>query len=235
MGRAFEYRKERMFKRWGNMSRTFSKIGKEIAMAVKAGGPNPDVNAKLRACIQNAKASQMPKENVERAIKKASEKDQADYKEMAYEGYAPHGVALIIEAATDNTTRTVANVRSIFNKYGGSLGTSGSVDFMFDRKSFFKIANTNVNVEELELEAIDFGGDEIFVEGEEVVIYGGFQDYGTLQKFLEGKHYEIKSSGFERIPTTTVEVSPEAEAVVNKLIEKLEEDDDIQNVYHNMK
>ena len=230
MGRAFEYRKERMFKRWGNMSRTFSKIGKEIAMAV-----NPDVNAKLRACIQNAKAAQMPKENVERAIKKASDKDQADYKEIAYEGYAPHGVALIIEAATDNSTRTVANIRSIFNKFGGSLGTSGSVDFMFDHKSFFKIANTNINIEELELELIDCGGDEVFAEETELVIYGAYQDYNNIQKFLESKHYEVKSSGFERIPTTTVEVPEEVEATVNKLIEKFEEDDDIQNVYHNMK
>ena len=163
MGRAFEFRKERKMKRWGNMARVFTRLGKEITIAAKAGGTDPDTNPKLRSLIQTAKSENMPKDNIDRAIKRAVEKDHADYKEVVYEGYGPHGIAFLIETATDNTTRTVANVRSYFNKFGGSLGTSGSVDFMFERKCVFKVkSEKEVDLEELELEMIDFGADEIF-------------------------------------------------------------------------
>ena len=234
MGRAFEYRKARKMKRWGFMAKTFTRIGKDIAIAVKAGGPDPDTNSRLRAIIQNAKSVNMPKDNVERAIKKASSKEQEDYKEMVYEGYAPHGIAVVVECTTDNPTRTVANVRSYFNRSGGSLGTTGSLDFLFERKCIFKIANTDFDVEELELELIDFGADEVFADEDEIVIYGGFQDFGAIQKALEEKGCEIKHADFERIPVDTKELSEEAEAEVQKLLEKFEEDDDVQNVYHNM-
>ena len=236
MGRAFEYRKARKLKRWGNMARTFTKLGKELAIAVKAGGPDPAGNTHLRVLIQNAKAANMPKENVERAIKRATSKEMGDYKEMVYEGYAPFGIAMIVETATDNTTRTVANVRSYFNKLGGSLGTSGSVSFMFDHKCVFKTpVKEGMDIEELELELIDCGVDEVFVDGEEVVIYGAFESYGAIQKYLEDNGYEIISGEFERIPTDTKEVTEEQRATVEKLIEKLEEDEDVANVYHNMK
>jgi YebC/PmpR family DNA-binding regulatory protein len=235
MGRAFEYRKARKMKRWGFMAKTFTRIGKDIVIAVKAGGPDPTTNSRLRAIIQNAKAVNMPKDNVERAIKKASSKEQEDYKEMVYEGYAPHGIAVVVECTTDNPTRTVANVRSYFNRAGGSLGTTGSLDFLFERKSIFKIAKKTIDVDELELELIDFGVDEVFVDEEEIIIYGGFQDFGTIQKALEDKGFEIKQAEFERIPLDTKELSPEAEEEVQKLIEKFEEDEDVQNVFHNMR
>ncbi|MBQ5778614.1 MAG: YebC/PmpR family DNA-binding transcriptional regulator, partial [Paludibacteraceae bacterium] len=176
MGRAFEYRKARKLKRWGNMARTFTKLGKEITMCVKAGGADPAGNPRLRALMQNAKAAAMPKENVERAIKRATSKDEGDYKEMVYEGYGPHGIAIVVETATDNTTRTVANVRSYFNKVGGSLGTTGSLSFMFERKSVFKVKEKEgVDMEELELELIDYGVDEIFAEEGTIMIYGSFE------------------------------------------------------------
>jgi YebC/PmpR family DNA-binding regulatory protein len=238
MGRAFEFRKGRKLKRWGQMAKTFTRLGKEISMAVKAGGPDPDTNSKLRAIIQNCKAANMPKDNVERAIKKASSKDEADYKEMVYEGYAPHGIAILVECATDNTNRTVANVRSYFNKGGGSLGTSGMLDFIFDRKSVFKIDMTDkVDVEELELELIDYGADEIFVdlEANQLNIYGDFTSFGAIQKHLEEKGFELQAADFERIPNDTKELTEEEAADVEKLIEKLEEDDDVQVVYHNMR
>ena len=235
MGRAFEFRKERKMKRWAKMSKVFTRLGKDLVMAVKeGGGPDPDTNAKLRAVIQNCKAENMPKDNIERAIKRASSKDQEDYKQVVFEGYAPHGIAILVETATDNNTRTVANVRSYFNKCNGSLGVSGSVDFMFEHKCFFKIAKGDNDLEELELELIDHGADEIFEEDDSIMIYAAFSDFGGLQKAIEEKGLEVISSGFERIPMDTKKLSPEEVEEVEKLLEKLEEDDDVQNVFHNM-
>ncbi len=236
MGRAFEFRKERKMKRWGNMAKVFTRLGKELTMAAKAGGTDPDTNPKLRSLVQTAKSENMPKDNIERAIKRAVEKDTADYKEVIYEGYGPHGIAFLVETATDNTTRTVANVRSYFNKHNGSLGTSGSVDFMFERKCVFKIKSANpVDLEELELELIDFGVEEIFQEEEEIVIYGGFESYGAIQKYIEDNGYELISGQFERIPTTELKkLTPEQKVDIEKLIDKFENDDDVQNVYHLM-
>jgi YebC/PmpR family DNA-binding regulatory protein len=236
MGRAFEFRKARKMKRWGQMAKTFTRIGKDIAMAVKSGGPDPTTNSRLRALIQNAKAANMPKDNVERAIKKASSKEQEDYKEVVYEGYGPYGIAIVVETATDNPTRTVASVRSYFTRSGGSLGTTGSLDFLFERKCIFKIkSREDIDIEELELELIDFGADEIGADENEIVIYGAFDAYGKIQQFLEEKGYEVISSDFERIPTDTKELTEEQEAEIEKLLGKFEEDDDIQNVFHNMK
>ena len=236
MGRAFEYRKARKMKRWGNMARVFTKIGKEIEIAVKAGGPDPSANTRLRVLIQNAKAENMPKENVERAIKRAISKDTADYKEMVYEGYGPFGIAFLVETATDNTTRTVANVRACFNKCGGSLGTSGSVAFMFEHKCTFKFSNTKVaDPEELELEMIDLGVDALDVDEENnITVEAPFDAYGQVQKFLEDNGFEIISGEFVRIPTDTKEVTAEQRESLEKLIEKLEEDDDVTNVYTTM-
>ena len=236
MGRAFEYRKALKMKRWGNMARVFTKIGKEIEIAVKAGGPDPSANTRLRVLIQNAKAENMPKENVERAIKRAVSKDTADYKEMVYEGYGPHGIAFLVETATDNTTRTVANVRACFNKCGGSLGTSGSVAFMFEHKCTFKFANSKgVDPEELELEMIDLGVDALDVDEENnITVEAPFDAYGQVQKFLEDNGFEIISGEFVRIPTDTKEVTAEQRESLEKLIEKLEEDDDVTNVYTTM-
>ena len=236
MGRAFEYRKARKMKRWGNMARVFTKIGKEIEIAVKAGGPDPTANTRLRVLIQNAKAENMPKENVERAIKRAISKDTADYKEMVYEGYGPHGIAFLVETATDNTTRTVANVRACFNKCGGSLGTSGSVAFMIEHKCTFKFANSKgVDPEELELEMIDLGVDALDVDEENnITVEAPFDAYGQVQKFLEDNGFEIISGEFVRIPTDTKEVTAEQRESLEKLIEKLEEDDDVTNVYTTM-
>jgi YebC/PmpR family DNA-binding regulatory protein len=236
MGRAFEYRKARKLKRWGSMARTFTKLGKEIAMCVKAAGPDPEANSRLRVLMQNAKNANMPKENVERAIKKASSKDMADYKEVVYEGYAPYGIAVLVETATDNPTRTVANVRSYFNKLGGSLGTSGCVDYMFEHKCQFKIKSKDgIDLEELELEMIDFGVQEIFAEDENIIIYGDFEAFGPIQKYLEDNNFEIVSAEFERIPSDTKELKEEQVAEVEKLLERLEEDEDVSAVYHNMK
>ena len=236
MGRAFEYRKARKLKRWGNMARTFTKLGKEISIAVKASGPDPDANPRLRVLMQNAKAANMPKENVERAIKKATSKDEGDYKEIVYEGYGPFGIAIVVETATDNPTRTVANVRSYFNKFGGSLGTSGSVSFLFDHKSVFKIkAKEGVSLEDLELELIDYGVDELEADGEEIVLYGEFESFSNIQKYLEENGFEIESAEFERIPNDTKDVTEEQRASIEKLLEKFEDDEDVQNVFHNMK
>ena len=236
MGRAFEYRKARKLKRWGNMARTFTKLGKEISIAVKASGPDPDANPRLRVLMQNAKAANMPKENVERAIKKATSKDEGDYKEIVYEGYGPFGIAIVVETATDNPTRTVANVRSYFNKFGGSLGTSGSLSFLFDHKSVFKIkAKDGVSLEDLELELIDYGVDELEADGEEIVLYGEFESFSNIQKYLEENGFEIESAEFERIPNDTKEVTEEQRASIEKLLEKFEDDEDVQNVFHNMK
>ncbi|MCB0482080.1 MAG: YebC/PmpR family DNA-binding transcriptional regulator [Flavobacteriales bacterium] len=234
MGRAFEFRKARKMKRWSAMSKIFTRVGKEITMAAKEGGPSPENNLRLRMAIQNAKAANMPKDNVERAIKKATDKDLADYKEMVYEGYAAHGIAVLVETATDNTTRTVANVRSYFNKCNGSLGTSGSVEFMFEHKCYFKINPEGLDLEELELEMIDFGADEIESDEEEVMVMGPFVEFGNIQKALDEKEIEIIESGSDRIPMELKTLSEEHKADVEKLLEKIEEDDDVQNVYHNM-
>lgn len=218
------------------MARVFTKLGKEITIAVRDGGANPDTNPRLRVLIQQSKKENMPKENVERAIKKATDKDSAtDYKEMVYEGYGPYGVAIVVETATDNTTRTVANVRSYFNKLGGSLGTSGSLEFLFDHKCVFKIgAKQGVSLEELELELIDYGVDEIEMEEEDIVIYGEFKSYAEIQHYLEENDYEIHSAEFERIPNDTKKLNEEQRAHIEKLLEKFEEDEDVQNVFHNM-
>ena len=221
-------------KRWSAMAKAFTRIGKDIVMAVKEGGPNPESNSRLRAVIQNAKSANMPKDNVERAIKKATDKDTANYKEVLFEGYAPHGIAILIETATDNNNRTVANIRSYFNKCNGSMGTQGSVEFMFDHTCNFRIAKGNLDVEELELELIDFGVEEVFEDEDGIMIYAPFESFGAIQKELEGRGFEILSSGFERIPQVTKELTTEQIADVEKLLEKIEEDDDVQNVYHTM-
>ncbi|MGB2116958.1 MAG: YebC/PmpR family DNA-binding transcriptional regulator [Flavobacteriaceae bacterium] len=234
MGRAFEFRKARKMKRWAAMSKAFTRIGKDIVMAVKEGGPDPDNNARLRAVIQNAKAVNMPKDNVERAIKKASDKNQGDYKVVLFEGYAPHGIAILVETATDNNTRTVANVRSYFNKCNGSLGTSGSVVFMFDHTCNFRVNSEGIDPEELELELIDFGAEEVFQDEDGIMIYAPFENFGAIQAELEQRDIEILSSGFDRIPQVTKQLNEEQVADVEKLLEKIEEDDDVQNVYHTM-
>jgi YebC/PmpR family DNA-binding regulatory protein len=234
MGRAFEFRKARKMKRWSAMSKAFTRIGKDIVMAVKEGGADPDGNSRLRAVIQNAKAVNMPKDNIERAIKRASDKNQGDYKEVVFKGYAPHGIAVLVETATDNNTRTVANIRSYFNKCDGSLGTSGSVVFMFDHVCNFRIDSGEMDMEALELELIDFGVEEIFQDEDGCMIYAPFESFGAIQTYLENNNLEILSSGFERIPQVTKTLSPEQVADVEKLLEKIEEDDDVQNVYHTM-
>lgn len=234
MGRAFEFRKARKMKRWSAMAKAFTRIGKDIVMAVKEGGPDPDANSRLRAVIQNAKSINMPKENVERAIKRASDKNQGDYKIVLFEGYAPHGVAVLVETATDNNNRTVANVRMHFSKSDGNLGTSGSVEFMFDHTCNFRIPAEGLDPEELELELIDFGAEEVFEDEDGIHIYAPFESFGALQKELERRGIEILSSGFERIPQVTKKLSPEEAADVEKLLERLEEDDDVQHVYHTM-
>ena len=236
MGRAFEFRKARKMKRWSAMAKTFTRIGKDIVMAVKEGGPNPDTNSRLRVIIQNAKAANMPKENVERAIKKASDTDTANFKEVLFEGYAPHGIAVLVETATDNNNRTVANVRAAFTKCDGALGTSGSVIFMFDHTCNFRVKRDDIKIdlEEFEFELIDFEVEEIFEDEDGLLIYAPFEQYGAIQKYLEENKIEILSSDFERIPTTTKKLSEEEQADVEKLLEKLEEDDDVQNVYHSM-
>ena len=246
MGRAFEFRKERKMKRWGHMARVFTKLGKEITIAVKQGGPDVVGNPRLRALLAEARNESMPKENIERAIKKATEKNQGDFKEVIYEGFGPHGIAYLVETATDNTTRTVANVRSYFTKCGGSLGTSGSVSFMFDHKCVFRIKKTDaINTEELELELIDYGAEEVFeqeVEDEnenvsvEISIYGDYASYGNIQKFIEDNGYELISGGFEQIPNVDLkEVGPEERVVLDKLTGLLEDDEDVTNVYSTLK
>lgn len=235
MGRAFEFRKARKFKRWGNMARVFTKIGKEITIAAKAGGPEPENNPRLRVLMQTAKKENMPKDNVERAIKKAVSKDFTDYKEMTYEGYGPFGVAIFVETATDNTTRTVANVRSYFNKNGGSLGTSGSLEFLFDHKCIFHLQpKEGVELEELELELIDLGVEEVEMEEDEIVLSGDFSQNAAIQSYLEENGYEITSSEFVRVPNNYKSVTPEQREQLDKLLEKLEEDEDVQNVFHNI-
>ncbi len=234
MGRAFEFRKGRKMKRWAQMAKTFTRIGKEITMAAKEGGGNPDHNIRLRMAIQNAKAASVPKENIERAIKKATDKDTSDYKEVNFEGYGAHGIAFFVECATDNNTRTVANVRMHFSHNGGSLGTSGSVEFLFERKCHFKIDKGDLDIEELELEMIDYGIDEIFEEDEFIMLYGEFTEFGNIQRGLDALKLDIVESGYERIPMNTIELPEDQVEEIEKLIEKLEEDEDVQHVYHTM-
>lgn len=242
MGRAFEFRKERKMKRWGHMARIFTKLGKEITIAAKEGGPDVVGNPRLRALIAEAKNESMPKENIERAIKRATEKNLGDFKEVVYEGYGPHGIAYLVETATDNTTRTVANVRSYFTKCGGTLGTSGSVSFMFDHKCVFRIKEDSpIDIEELELELIDIGVEEVFEEEredenenvtKEIVLYGDYSAYGAIQKYIEDNGYELISGGFDRIPNVDLKsVSPEQRETLEKLTNLLEEDEDVTNVY----
>ena len=233
MGRAFEFRKARKMKRWSAMAKTFTRIGKDIVMAVKEGGPSSETNSKLRAVIQNAKAANMPKDNIERAIKRASDKSTGNFKEIIFEGYGPYGIAIIVETASDNNNRTVANVRSYLNKYGGNLGTAGSVEFMFDRVCSFKV-KTETDLEELELNFIDFGVDEVIEDEDGVLLFSSFENYGAIQKELEKQEIEIISSEFERIPKQNKELDDEKKEEVNILLEKIEEDDDVQNVFHNM-
>ena len=234
MGRAFEFRKARKMKRWSAMSKAFTRIGKDIVIAVKEGGPDPNLNSKLRAVIQNAKAVNMPKDNIDRAIKRASDKSLGNYKEILFEGYAPYGVAILVETATDNNTRTVANIRSYFNKCNGSLSTSGSVIFMFDHTCNFKIEKQNIDIENLEFELIDYGAEEVFEDEDGILIYGPFDSFGEIQKALESKKLKIISSGFDRIPNSLKNVNEEEKLEIEKLLEKIENDDDVQNVFHNM-
>jgi len=237
MGRVFEKRKHKMFARFAKMAKTFTRIGKEIAIAAKRGGGDPDSNPQLRSIIQNAKAVNMPKANIDAAIQRATNKDMKDYEEMVYEGYGPHGVAIVIETATDNTTRTVANIRHCFSKGDGALGKSGSLDFMFDRKGVFEIELGNRNLEELEFELIDHGLEEMDQDEDgKVIITVPFTEFGNMQKALEEKKITVVSSDKERVPNTFKEgLTPEQEAEVQKLIDLLEDDDDVQNVFHNMK
>lgn len=234
MGRIFEKRKHKMFARFDRMAKAFTRIGKDIAIAVKQGGPLPENNPKLRMAIQNAKGANMPKDRVDAAIKRASSKEEKDFQEVTYEGYAPHGVPLIVECATDNPTRTVANVRLHFSKNGGSMGNSGSVAFMFERRGVFKFDPAKLNLDDLELDLIDAGAEDIEKNEEEIVIYTKFTEFGHMQKFLESKHLEAKSSELQFIPSTTKELSEAHQDEVLKLIEVLEGDDDVQNVYHNL-
>ncbi len=239
MGRAFEYRKATKLKRWGHMARTFTKIGKQIAIAVKAGGPDPENNPHLRAIIQTAKRENMPSANVERAIKNALGKDQKDFKEVTYEGYGPHGIAIFVDAATDNTTRTVANVRAVFNKFSGNLGTQGSLSFLFDHKCVFTFKDKDgLNMDDLILELIDYGVDDEYDKDEEtgeITIYGEPTSFNDIQKHLESMNLEVTGAEFTRIPNDLKEVTPEQRETINKMVDLLEDDDDVQNVYTNMK
>lgn len=243
MGRAFEFRKGRKMKRWDRMSKDFTRIGKEIVMAVKESGPNPDTNSRLRTAMQNAKGVNMPKDRVDAAIKRASSREEKDYQEVVYEGYAPHGVAIVIETATDNPTRTVANVRMYFNRGNGALGTAGSSDYTFTRKGVFKLAAEGLDLDELELELIDAGAEDVYTAQDEdehgnvkdlIVVETAFSDFGMMQKALDEKGLPVLSSQLQRVPNTTVHLEGEELEEVMNLIEKFEEDDDVQAVYHTL-
>lgn len=235
MGRVFEKRKHKMFARYAKMAKTFTRIGKEISIAVKAGGPNPDTNPKLRMVLQNAKSANMPKERVDAAIARASSKTEKDLEEVVFEGYGPHGIAVVVETATDNNTRTVANIRMHFNRGNGALGKTGSLDFLFERKGIFKIEKGNHALDELELELIDYGAEEVSEDEDGVYVVASFTDFGKMQKGLEEKGITILSAELDRIPTNTTELNEEQQKEVHALIERLEDDDDVQNVFHNMK
>ena len=238
MGRAFEYRKATKLKRWGHMARVFTKIGKQIAIAVKAGGPEPENNPSLRAIIANAKRENMPKDNIERAIKNAMGKDQSDYKEVTYERYGPHGIAIFVETLTDNTTRTVGDVRSVFNKFNGNLGTQGSLSFLFDHKSVFTFKKKEgLDMDEMILDLIDYGVEDEFdvdEESGEITIYGAPTSFGEIQKHLESEGFEVTGAEFTRIPNDLKDVTPEQRETIDKMVERLEEFDDVQTVYTNM-
>ena len=234
MGRAFDFRKERKFKRWDKMAKQFTRIGREIAIAVKESGPIPENNPRLRSAIQNAKSVNMPKDRVESAIKRASDKNTAAYQEVVYEGKGPGGIGILVETATDNPTRTVANVRMYFSRNGGELGKTGSLSYLFDRKGLFKVAKENFDPEEMELELIDYGLEEIVEKSKSYWIYTGFEDYGNMQKGLEEKGIETISTGLIRIPTSTMDLDDELANQVLELIDKMEEDDDVQHVFHNL-
>jgi len=234
MGRIFEKRKHKMFARFDKMAKAFTRIGKDIAIAVKQGGPLPENNPKLRMAIQNAKGANMPKDRVEAAIKRASSKEEKDFQEVIYEGYAPHGVPIIVECATDNPTRTVANVRLHFSKNGGNMGNSGSVSFLFERKGVFKFEPSKLNLDELELDLIDAGAEDIQRDEEETIVYTKFPDFGSMAKFLESKKLEPKSSELQYLPTATKELNDAEQDEVLKCVEALEADEDVQTVYHNL-
>ena len=238
MGRAFEFRKERKMKRWAAMSKIFARLNKDIILAIKEGGgiADPDTNARLRAVLQNCKAANMPKDNIERAIKKATDKDTSDYKEVTFEGYGPHGIAIYVETATDNNNRTVANVRSHFSRGGGQLGTTGSVEFMFNRMCFFNVQDAGIDLDDLTLALIDAGAEEVErdEEGGQIIISAPFESFGALQSQLESMGQEIVESGLERVPTTTKSLGAAECEEVEALIERLEGDDDVQAVFHTM-
>ena len=236
MGRIFQTRKATMFKRYAKMAKQFTKIGKEIVMAVKAGGPTPDLNPRLRICIANAKAVNMPKTNIDAAIKRASEKDTSSYDEVIYEGYGPFGVPVLVECATDNPTRTIANLRLYFSRSNGSVGTTGSVSFMFDRKGLFKIDSTGLNKDDVELDLIDFGAEELTWDDDinELIVQVAFTDFGMMQAGLEEKKYTVKETIKTFIPNITKELTEEQEIEFEKMINKMEDDDDIMSVYHNI-
>ena len=240
MGRAFEYRKATKLKRWGHMAKTFTRLGKQIAIAVKAGGPEPENNPSLRSIIATCKRENMPKDNIERAIKNAMGKDQSEYKEVTYEGYGPHGIAVFVDTLTDNTTRTVGDVRSVFNKFNGTLGTTGSLSYLFDHKCVFTFKkNDGVDMEELILELIDFNVEDEFDEDDEegtITIYGDdVKAYAQIQKFLEEQGFEDIGGEFTYVPNDLKDLDAEQRATINKMVERLEEFDDVQNVYTNMK
>ena len=239
MGRAFEYRKATKLKRWGHMARTFTKLGKQIAVAVKAGGPEPENNPTLRAIIATCKRENMPKDNIERAIKNACGKDQSDYKTMTYEGYGPHGVAIFVDTLTDNATRTVGDVRSVFNKFNGNLGTMGSLAYLFDHKAVFTIRKKEgVDMDELILDLIDYGVEDEFDEDSEensVTIYGDPKCFAQIQKHLEENGFEVLAAEFTYIPNDVKDVTPEERESIDKMVERLEDFDDVQTVYTNMK
>ncbi|SHG54659.1 DNA-binding regulatory protein, YebC/PmpR family [Chryseolinea serpens] len=234
MGRVFEKRKHKMFARFDRMAKAFSRIGKDIAIAVKHGGPLPENNPKLRMCIQNARGVNMPKDRVDAAIRRASSKEEKDFQEVVYEGYAPHGVPIVVECATDNPTRTVANIRLAFSKNGGAMGNSGSVAFMFERKGVFKFEPSKLNLDEYELDLIDAGAEDIERGDEDTIVYTKFTEFGHMAKFLESKGLEAKSSELQYVPTTTKELPEDQQDEVLKCVEALEADDDVQNVYHNL-
>ncbi len=234
MGRAFEFRRARKERRWDKMAKTFTKIGREIAIAVKSGGGIPETNPRLRLAMQNAKGANMPKDRVEAAIKRASSKEAGDFQEVVYEGYGPHGVAVVVECATDNPTRTVANVRHYFTRAGGSLGTSGSLDFLFERKGVFRLPAEGIDFDELSLELIDYGAEDVQIEDGEILIYTQFTDFGGMQKALEEKSLEVSSAELHRIPTSTVELTDEQAEEAMAMLEKMEDDDDVQGVFSNV-
>ncbi len=236
MGRVFEKRKYKMFARYDKMAKGFTRAGKEIAIAVKQAGPDPNMNPRLRMAMQNAKGINMPKDRIEAAIKRASSKEEKDFEEIVYEGYGPYGIGILIECATDNPTRTVANIRMYFNRGNGTLGKTGSLDFLFERKGVFKLKSDGLNVEDLELELIDFGAQDVYLNDEnEIIVETAFTDFGMMHKALEEKKFNVLSSENMRVPHTQTELTEEQSDEILQLIEKIEADDDVQNVYHNLK